>query len=746
MYNKNITITSVFSAWFAVVGVSVLLVAVPLGWWPKDPYGLIKWTMVGVVAVGIAAVWFASSIIRGRLTIRRNAINVPLLILIGWSSMSLFIGSHGYYVWRRLSEILFMALIYLVLVCSIGERKWRRAFLVVASLIGLSAISIMGIAQYSGFYSTDSPWGSSLGPRVYATMLNPNYLAGYILSLFFVPLSFFVFGRRRWLTIAFLTAVIICASLGLLFTVSWGAWLGWLVAIVVLITLAVRGARTQAGLKRLVAIVLVFIVLAAAFLYLNRSTVASDFSGMKFRILYWRASLAMIRERPLIGFGLNGFWPNIPGYLTMIIASDYPAGLPEDGSAVTVYDGIYAHNEYIGIWLELGIVGLVIFIWFMWGFFSQAVRNLRGGAGSMETAINVGAICGVAAMLVQSIFSYPLRLPATAVSFAVLLALVGSGRRTGTAVLRLALPLPIKIFLALVVIGCAVPLVPRLVYPLLGEGIYVEARRASFVGDWGKVADKCREALRYSITEPEIFDLVGDAHKKLGSPHEAISALYAKLELKPYDVNAYHKLGKIYEQLGMEDKAAGCFQRAVELERHDSAEGRVHLAEILARRSHGDDALALLESGLLWYNRNWMLRNSLGIAYAARGEWDRAGKEFIASREYGGRAVPKYNLRVLEEHRRSTGERGHVENEFIGPREYDWIEERIGNGRFALKRGHYREAQEEFKRALERYPDYVPALSNMGLYLMKTQGLEGAQTLWERARALDPEHSIDFNL
>ena len=731
-----------FSSWFGVIVVSVLLIAVPLGWWPRDPYGLVKWTMVGVAAVAVAVVWLASSIARGRVDVRRNAVNLPLLLLIAWSALSLLIGPHRYYVMRRLSEIVFLGLIYFILVCTIGEKR-RRAFLVVASMIGLSVISILGIAHYAGFFPDASPWGSGLGRRVYATMLNPNFLAAYIISLFPLSLSFFVIGKRRSWTLVALLAVLVSASLCLLFTVSWGGWLGWLVAAVLLLLLAAGRARRHLVRGRLIAVVVLCALLAGTFIYLNRGTVASDYSGMKFRVLYWRASLDMIGERPFIGFGLNGFWPNITGYLTRIIASDYREGVPEVGPAETVYEGVYAHNEYLGIWLEMGIIGLILFVWLMAGFFYQALRNMRADTGALETAINAGALCGVAAMLAQSLFSYPLRLPATTVSCALLMALAGSGASTRAVSFRLHVPVFLRALIALAVIACAVPLFPPLVHPLIGEGLYVEARRASFRGDWGRVDEMCRAALEYPLTEPEIYDLIGDARENLGSPRGAIGALCAKLELKPYDVNAYLKLGKLYERLGREDRAAWYFERAVRLERHDSPEGRVHLASVLAGRSRKEDAIALLEEGMPRYPRNWVLRNSLGIACADRGDWNRAAVEFIAGRECGGGAVPKYNLRVLKQLVQSDGKGA---GEFIGPREYDWIRKRIERGRNALRMGDHGRAREEFESLLGAYPDYVPALSNMGIYYMKTRRMEKALELWRRATELDPEHRVDHSL
>ena len=732
------------SAWCAVLGISLLFILVPLAWWPKDPYGLIKWVLVGLVATGGAGLCLASSLAEGRLVTRRNLINLPLALFIGWSALSLWTGPPHYYVLRRLSEISFLALLYATLLSVLGEKR-ARMILIVASLLGLSTISILGIVHYAGCLPLESPWGTGLGRRTYATMLNPNFLADFIISLFPLALSCFIFASRRRAAPLLLIAVLIVSTVCLLFTVSWGGWLGWLVSVILCVSFARTRCRPHAMVGRAAAILAVLLGIGAIFLYVNRDTIASDYSGMKYRMLYWRASLAMIRERPIIGFGANSFQPYIPKYLTAVIASDFAEGFPTDGKTVAVYDGVFAHDEYLAVWLELGVIGFGLFIWLLFRFFSQAVKNLSLNGGPAETAITVGAMGGVAAMLAQSIVSYPFRVPASTVSLALLLALVGSGAGTRAVLINLrAIPGLLRWLCALLLAGGCVMLIPRLVRPLTGERLYVEARYASYAGGWVMVRDRCRAALEYSITEPEIFDLLGEAEEHLGSYREAIRAYTSALELKPYDVHTHMKLGILCDRLGIKDKAVSYLTAALMLERHDSAEGRVRLAGILERQGKRDEALALLRDGLRRHRAAWGLRNALGIAYASRGDREGAAREFLAAQERDGSPVPRYNMYILK--RYGVSEKEQFLGMLIGLPQYDWIQGCLGMGRSALKRGNHEAAREEFQKVLDRYPEYAPALSNMGIYYLSTQRVDKAMELWERARGIDPKQRLELPL
>lgn len=78
-----------------------------------------------------------------------------------------------------------------------------------------------------------------------------------------------------------------------------------------------------------------------------------DASG-RFKI--WEKVFGLISERPLQGWGWISHWvPGIEPYEGLAVIGDVPY--------------YHAHNAYLDLWLQLGIVGLVVFLWLLWTTF-----------------------------------------------------------------------------------------------------------------------------------------------------------------------------------------------------------------------------------------------------------------------------------------------------------------------------------------------------------------------------------------
>jgi O-antigen ligase len=83
-----------------------------------------------------------------------------------------------------------------------------------------------------------------------------------------------------------------------------------------------------------------------------------------FRIDLWVSSLQMIRDHPLLGVGLDNFV-----YL-------YQQVYLREGAAAEP-NLSHPHNWVLHMWLELGLVGLIAFVWLLVTFARQ-IRNTRG--------------------------------------------------------------------------------------------------------------------------------------------------------------------------------------------------------------------------------------------------------------------------------------------------------------------------------------------------------------------------------
>jgi O-antigen ligase len=97
----------------------------------------------------------------------------------------------------------------------------------------------------------------------------------------------------------------------------------------------------------------------------------------------WRILWEIIQVNPFLGLGpSNYYW--------------YTELFPILGYAVA----FNSHNNYIDIVAQIGVFGLVFFLWFFWELTKTAFRMLSQAAEGFDRAYVIGAIGGIAGMLV----------------------------------------------------------------------------------------------------------------------------------------------------------------------------------------------------------------------------------------------------------------------------------------------------------------------------------------------------------
>ena len=191
----------------------------------------------------------------------------------------------------------------------------------------------------------------------------------------------------------------LCASglavVALLATVSRGAILGLVVALLCSPLLAGRGRRPAA-----LALVVVAAGCAATYLVavapradIERLT-SGDSTGTG-RTDIWKVGLRMVKANPVLGVGAGNYPNSTIHYLLepgTIMRSDF-----------IVDDPKVAHNVYLQVLAELGVVGLVLFLgllaYVLRGLLIAARRFDRGGDRSMEVLSRalLIALCGLLA-------------------------------------------------------------------------------------------------------------------------------------------------------------------------------------------------------------------------------------------------------------------------------------------------------------------------------------------------------------
>lgn len=181
------------------------------------------------------------------------------------------------------------------------------------------------------------------------------------------------------------------------------------------------------ALLRTVAVILLVVTAIAAGVYwtgperiverLARTGVVSDDpraeSFHASRGWIWRDTLAMISANPILGVGLGAYETAYP----LTSAEDV---MNADGASYSVDR---AHNDYLQAIADCGIVGGALVVWFIVLLFRR-VRRAAQSSDALTRAMAIGGGAGLFALLVHSLFDFNLQLPANALLFLLLAAVV----------------------------------------------------------------------------------------------------------------------------------------------------------------------------------------------------------------------------------------------------------------------------------------------------------------------------------
>ncbi len=270
-------------------------------------------------------------------------------------------------------------LMLMVCAADVGRRAtWtRRALVVMACSAAVVAFEAMwqertGHGLLHHYRLID--YGRMVGPYE-----NPIDLATYLMVI--IPILSADAARRRWparIAISLLVAVLLLC-LGR--TRALGAWLGLSVALVITALRSPALRRVVVGL--LVLNGLAWGICARGAANLPQAMSLSDI-GTSDRVAMWRAAIGMIRDRPLLGHGLNTFMAN---YLRYWVAGERQPR--------------YAHNCYLQVAAETGLLGLITFVAVLASLFPRLLAGTRR-IDPQDSARLLGFFAGLVAFVLQA--------------------------------------------------------------------------------------------------------------------------------------------------------------------------------------------------------------------------------------------------------------------------------------------------------------------------------------------------------
>ncbi|MCF7801534.1 MAG: O-antigen ligase family protein [Candidatus Marinimicrobia bacterium] len=403
--------------------------------------------------------------------------------------------------------------------------------------------SVLGILQYF----TLIPWTSNFfvgyETQVFGTFKNPNLLGAFLaLSL---PLIFFLIyssskGKRiLWLGVLML---ILFALLG---SKSRGAWVAALIGTAVYWWNSIPSVRNyfqkRSGSK-LILIIAIFLTCLPFFYYLYHLNPAS----VNGRFFIWSVSRNMIRDDILTGVGFGNFglhWLYYQG-ATFAQSNNFDYSL-----AISLQS---AHSQYLQIFAESGIIGLILFFTLI-GFVFKAFYKSQNPRITTGNQITTMLFCSIVILLIHGLVEDVFTSIPIQTIFLIMLSLFVSA--TVPEIIPRSPKIPkdrkwLRLFFAPVIL--LVLLQDAKIYQ--GEYLWKKGQDYAKGDNWSKAIQYYVQAKSHLPKSSELDFYLGAAYSKTGQPEKAIDCLLSSMN-GLIDKNQYLVLGKAYIDDKQYDKA-----------------------------------------------------------------------------------------------------------------------------------------------------------------------------------------------
>jgi len=325
------------------------------------------------------ATWLVKIINTEKYSLQKTKLDLPLILFTLLLVLSLFISETKTVSFQEFIIFFYYILIFFLITNNLNKKTDFNSFIHLFFIIS-SLVSIYTIMQYYGF----DPYLSDLHSLT-STIGQKNWISNYLAMIFPVVFSYFLLEQTKknkiiyffLLSILYIT-LMICQSRGIWISIS----LTLIFAIYTIFKFKFYEIfkKNKKWLFLLLVTFLVITVIYSTDNPLNKSAITvpqraiSTFDeqdpSINTRLLIWKTTLEMIKDRPIVGSGIGTFKMNYLIYQAEFLKNN-PYYIQYSGKAKE------AHNEYLQMWAEIGIIGLGVFIGIILMFYSLIIDYLK---------------------------------------------------------------------------------------------------------------------------------------------------------------------------------------------------------------------------------------------------------------------------------------------------------------------------------------------------------------------------------
>lgn len=407
-------------------------------------YGAVETWAFGFLSVFaglIAVLWLADSWFRKELQFNTNVLQLPLigLILIGFiqllplrspeiangalnipavSSLSI----NPYLTKFAVIQLMIFAVFFAAAYAHINSAyRLRRAVAIVVIFGAMMAFFgiLQRLASPEGIYG----WRPTPQAIPFASFINQHHFAAFMEMTIGLTLALLIGKATEKDKRLLLVIALVLMAIAILLTGSRGGVISLLGVVgFVLLTNRLRNdknenediskdkkrARFRRNLAFVGGVLGGVIILIGAVLMLGGD--ASLMRGVGFtgqedassgRLHFWSVALQIFKDYPILGAGLDSFGTAFPRY------DSWNGNLRVE----------QAHNDYLQILADAGILGFACVVAFVYLLFKQGFQKIGAEHSHFRRSVIVGSLAGCFGILIHSFFDFPLRTSSNAFFF-----------------------------------------------------------------------------------------------------------------------------------------------------------------------------------------------------------------------------------------------------------------------------------------------------------------------------------------
>lgn len=361
-----------------------------------------------IIVLALGAMFFAKTIFHRFESFNVKGLDFALLLFMLCVVLSV---GNSFFPMDSMRFLLFFLtcfLLVIVIVSAINTERSINSFIEImlwgvtfTGLFGIYQAKIVGIPVNPAFI--DLVTNSDAKGRVFSTVGNPNNYAELLLMT--IPFYFAVVLNSKTVFKKILYLLLAVPPLiSLVWTGTRAAWLCFAGSVLIFVFF-----KNKKLLPLVILAGIAFIPFMPQSIYRRLMSLTQADTSAMYRIKIYQTIMPMFTEywKAGVGLGTDVFMGVCKNYY------QYTAKVPP-----------HVHNLYIQIWIEMGIMGIATFVWFIGRLVKKCILSLSNKAEANINNILIAGICSIVSVLVMALAEYIWYYPRVMLIFWVIVAIV----------------------------------------------------------------------------------------------------------------------------------------------------------------------------------------------------------------------------------------------------------------------------------------------------------------------------------